>query len=83
MAEVSTTEISKSINPDGFDESKIVAKKGGSIAVDARKNIENESGKKVISKQNRLFHLNLLILWPHSHLWLIYFSKFINMLILL
>ena len=49
---MSTTEIPKSINPDGFDENKIVAKKGGTIAGDARKNIENESGKKVITKQN-------------------------------
>jgi hypothetical protein len=52
LAEVSTTEISKNVNPDGFEESKTVAKKGGAIAGDARKNIEKESGKKVITKQN-------------------------------
>ena len=32
LAEVSTTEISKSLNPKGFEESKIIAKTGGNIA---------------------------------------------------
>lgn len=52
LAEVSTTEISKSENPEGFEESKDVAKRGGGIAGDARKNLEKESGKKVITKDN-------------------------------
>ena len=52
LAEASTTEISKSINPKGFKESKNVAKRGGSIAGDARKNLEKEVGRKVITRNN-------------------------------
>ena len=35
-----------------FDESKNCCKRGGSIAGDARKNLEKESGKKIITKHN-------------------------------
>lgn len=49
LAEASTTEISKKEKPKGFKESKVVAKKGGAIAGNARKEIEQKSGKKVIS----------------------------------
>jgi hypothetical protein len=52
LAEVSTTEISKSVNPNGFKQSKTVAKRGGKIAGDARENLEKESGKKVLTKHN-------------------------------
>ena len=52
LAEVSTTEISKNVNPEGFNQSKNVAKRGGKIAGDARENLEKESGKKVITKHN-------------------------------
>lgn len=52
LAEVSTTEISRSENPEGFEESKIVANKGGTIAGNARKDLENHTQKKVISKDN-------------------------------
>ena len=52
LAEVSTTEISKSENPNGFDESKPIAREGGKIAGDARKALEKRIGKKVISKSN-------------------------------
>ncbi|MDL2246513.1 Bro-N domain-containing protein [Methanobrevibacter sp. OttesenSCG-928-K11] len=52
LAEVSTTEISKSENPEGLEESKEIAKRGGGIAGDARKNLEKESGKKVITRDN-------------------------------
>lgn len=36
----------------GFDESKAAAKTGGRIAGDARRQLEQESGKPVISKEN-------------------------------
>ena len=52
LAEASTTEISKVENPDGFEESRSVAKRGGSIAGNARKELEEVTGKSVISKKN-------------------------------
>ncbi|MFT4312707.1 MAG: BRO family protein [Candidatus Woesearchaeota archaeon] len=54
LAEVSTKEISKSKNPKTFDESRIVAKEGGSIAGNARQEIEKETRKSIISSKNNL-----------------------------
>ncbi|NDK08956.1 hypothetical protein EOM39_07005 [Candidatus Gracilibacteria bacterium] len=54
LAEATTTEISKTENPNGLQESRKVAKRGGNVAGQARKNIEKETGKKVISKNNNL-----------------------------
>ena len=52
LAEVSTTEISKVENPEGFYESRDVAQRGGNIAGNARREIENVTGKKVVSPHN-------------------------------
>ena len=52
LAEASTTEISKVENPDGFEESRDVAKRGGNIAGNARQELEEVTGKSVISKKN-------------------------------
>jgi hypothetical protein len=52
LAEVSTTEISKKKNPKTLDENKSVAKQGGSVAKDARKRIELETGESVITNEN-------------------------------
>ncbi|KAF3976943.1 MAG: phage antirepressor protein [Methylococcales symbiont of Iophon sp. n. MRB-2018] len=52
LAEASTTEISKQKQPDGLDENKIIAKKGGGVAKKARLEIEKQTGKKVISSKN-------------------------------
>lgn len=52
LAEVSTTELSKSKNPKGFDESKDVAIQGGSIAGNARKELEEKLGHSVVSELN-------------------------------
>lgn len=52
LAEVSTTEISKNENPYGLDESKNVARRGGSIAGNARKDLEKNIGKKIIKSNN-------------------------------
>ncbi|MCQ2977557.1 MAG: hypothetical protein MJ232_06045 [archaeon] len=52
LAEASTTEISKVEDPSTFDESKDVAVRGGSIAGNARRELEDTTGKKVISKKN-------------------------------
>jgi len=52
LAEATTTEISKEKKPKGFDESKIIAKQGGTIAGNTRKEIEEKTGKKVITESN-------------------------------
>ena len=52
LAEASTTEISKAVNPHGMDESKSVAREGGGVAQKARKDIESKTGRNVISKTN-------------------------------
>lgn len=52
LAEVSTTEISKAEKPKTFEENRMAAKKGGSIAGEARKNIEISTGKPVITSKN-------------------------------
>ena len=54
LGEAATTEIAKNIDAQGFDENKVSSKKGGKIAGDARKKLEIESGKKVVSKENYL-----------------------------
>lgn len=52
LAEVSTTAISRNENPKGLNESTSVAKRGGDVAGNARKDLEKQLGKKVISKHN-------------------------------
>ena len=54
LAEVSTTEISQKEKPDTFDKNRKVARRGGGVARVARKKIEAETGKKVISRSNYL-----------------------------
>ena len=50
LAEASTTEISKAQNPKGFSQSAAVARKGGKIAGDARKKLESQIGRSVITR---------------------------------
>ncbi len=52
LAEATTTEISKEKKPKNFDENKIIAKQGGTIAGNTRKAIEAKTGKKVVSNLN-------------------------------
>ncbi len=52
LAEVSTTEISRGSNPQGFEESKKVARQGGNVARNAREEIEKQSGKSAITSKN-------------------------------
>ena len=54
LGEVSTKEIAVNQNAQGFAENKTAAQSGGRIAGDARKQLEKESGKSVISKANYL-----------------------------
>ena len=52
LAEATTTELSKTTNPQNFQENVEVAKKGGNIAGDTRKAIEESSGRPVITSKN-------------------------------
>lgn len=54
LAEVTTKEISKKENPEGFPESVVIAKKGGNVAGNARKEIEHITGESVITEENYL-----------------------------
>jgi hypothetical protein len=49
LAEASTAEISKEKKPKTFIQSKVIAKQGGTIAGNTRKEIEEKSGRKVVS----------------------------------
>ncbi|MGN0960630.1 MAG: Bro-N domain-containing protein [Christensenellales bacterium] len=52
LAEVTTTAISKQENPKTFEENKKIARRGGSVANDAKKRFEEETGKQAISPLN-------------------------------
>ena len=52
LAEASTKDISEAVNPEGFQQSKIVAKQGGNVAKVALKELESKTGKKVVSSTN-------------------------------
>ena len=52
LAEATTTEISKENNPKTFADNKKIARKGGEIAGNTRKQIEAQTGKKIVSSQN-------------------------------
>lgn len=52
LAEATTTEISKEKKPKSFLESKKIAKQGGTIAGHTRKEIEEKTGKSVVSPLN-------------------------------
>ena len=51
FAEASTAEISKARNPKGFKQSAEIAHRGGEIAGDARKKLEEQIGHSIISKE--------------------------------
>jgi hypothetical protein len=52
LAEATTTELTKVKNPQGLTENRDVAIEGGSIAGNARREIEERTGKPVITSQN-------------------------------
>ena len=54
LAETATKDIAKSSNPQGLEENKKVAKRGGNIAGNARREIEAETGKPVITSKNAI-----------------------------
>jgi len=52
LAEATTTEISKEKKPKTFSENKEIAKQGGTIAGNTRKEIEEKTGKNVVTSSN-------------------------------
>ena len=52
LAEVATRELSQEEQPVGFDANKRVAQAGGSVAGNARKDLEQRLGRPVITSQN-------------------------------
>jgi hypothetical protein len=52
LAEATTTELTKTDHPEGLEENKETARRGGKIAGNARREIEAETGKPVISPKN-------------------------------
>ncbi len=54
LGELATREIAKKKNPKGLNENIEVARRGGKIAGNARKNLENEIGESVVTNNNAL-----------------------------
>ena len=52
LAEVTTTQLSKDEQPQTFKQNRSVARRGGSVAKDARESYESATGRKVISPVN-------------------------------
>ena len=52
LAETTTTELSKAHQPEGFEESRIVAWRGGKVAGDARRAIEADTGRPAVTAEN-------------------------------
>ncbi|MCR5191222.1 MAG: hypothetical protein K6C07_07450 [Bacteroidales bacterium] len=60
LAEGTAAEISNQENPQGFGESAGIAQRGGEVALGARKLIEKELGRSVVSPLNAKDYLNTL-----------------------
>ena len=54
LGEIATREIAKNKNPKGLDENIDVARRGGRIAGNARKDLEYEIGKSIVTSDNAL-----------------------------
>ena len=52
LAEATTTELTNAQNPRGLEENRAVAKQGGKVAGNARKEIESQTGRPVITSDN-------------------------------
>ena len=60
LAEATTTEISRTTEPQTFEENRQVARRGGRIAGNARKEIEEDTGKPVITEKNAVYFSRLI-----------------------
>ncbi len=54
IGETATRELAKEYNPQGLNQNKEIAKRGGNIAKNTRDNLEKELGRSVISSQNNI-----------------------------
>ncbi len=54
LGEAATTEITRVDDAKGFQESRYAARKGGEVAGKARKDLEQKTGKRVVSRENYL-----------------------------
>ena len=54
LGELTTTEIAREEDVQGFQENKEAAEKGGKVSGDARRNFEQVTGRKVLSERNYL-----------------------------
>ncbi len=52
LAEATTTEISKEKQPKSFEDNKRIAQQGGTIVGNTRREIEEKTGKKVVTPLN-------------------------------
>ena len=52
LAEATTTELTNAQNPQGLEENRTVAKQGGKVAGNARKEIESQTGRPVVTSGN-------------------------------
>ena len=52
LAEATTTEISKEKKPETVTENRMIARQGGTIAGNTRKEIEAQTGRRVVSREN-------------------------------
>lgn len=59
LAELSTRQIAENLKAKGFEENKTPAKKGGKIALNARLELEQKTGKKIVDRSNFLSPKNL------------------------
>ena len=52
LAEVATRELSQQEKPEGFDQNQDIARRGGSVAGNARRDLESQLGRPVITRKN-------------------------------
>ena len=54
LGEASTTRIAKTKDVQGFDENRVVAREGGEVAGNARRELESKTGESVLTEENFL-----------------------------
>ena len=52
LAEATTADLSKAHRPQGFEESRSIARRGGRVAGDTRRTIEEDTGAPIITSKN-------------------------------
>lgn len=60
LAEAATKDITQISHPQGLEENRAAAKRGGSVAKVARESLEKETGKPVITQQKAIDFANLI-----------------------